>query len=334
MSITATGYQAPATERVGLVPSVYDSVVLIGAGETPILSSIGTSPVKGITHSWITDKLKDPKKNAQLEISDFSGGDASTKQKTSNSVQIFTNEVQVSKTMTAVSTYGGKELEHEVGKKAKEHGLDLEYAMFGLGRDANVKTSVFKAPVDRTDVVAGEMAGFFYFLAKGDTSFSSNARGNVLAFDTAGDWTDENPGTNDFTVLDEDILGQILQPIWDAGETPKDVYIGADLKRAINKIATRQFGNEKHVNSSVVSLDTDFGIVNFRLHRYLSAKYGLGDVLLAGNFEYAKNGLLIPTDLEDVITSKTAKSKRYYTECTLEVRNADAFSAGVGLKSA
>ena len=47
----------------------------------------------------------------------------------------------------------------------------MEYAIFGLGRDADVKKSVFKAPSVRTDATAGEMAGLFYFLAKGLSSF-------------------------------------------------------------------------------------------------------------------------------------------------------------------
>ena len=47
MAITSTGYQAPATSRQGLKPSVYDKIILIGADETPILSLIDTSDVKG-----------------------------------------------------------------------------------------------------------------------------------------------------------------------------------------------------------------------------------------------------------------------------------------------
>ena len=171
------------------------------------------------------------------------------------------------------------------------------------------------------------MAGLFYFLAKGAKAFTGGKRGNVMAFDSTGDWSGEA------TVLTEKILSNLLQNIWDEGATPKDVFIGADLKAAINKIATRQFGNEKNINSSVVSLDTDFGKVNFRLHRYLSSKYGLGDCIIAGDFEYMKNGLLVPTELTDVTTSKTAIQKRYYTEGCLEVRNADAFVIGVGLKA-
>ena len=139
MAITTTGFQAPATKREGLKPSVYENIILIGADETPILKLIGTSSVKGIEHSWLTDSLATPKKNAQLEISDFDDQIKSSVQKTSNAVQIFTSNVSVSRSMQAVATYGGKELERETAKRAKEHKLDMEYALFGLGRDADVK---------------------------------------------------------------------------------------------------------------------------------------------------------------------------------------------------
>jgi len=171
------------------------------------------------------------------------------------------------------------------------------------------------------------MGGFFHYLAKGATTFTNGKRGNVITKDDVGDWSG-NP-----TTLDETVLHELLQTVWDSGETPRDVFLGAALKPAINAMASRQFGNEKSVNTSVVSVDTDFGKVNFRMHRMLSEANGLGDTLLAGNFEYSKMGLLYPTEIEDVKTDKTAKAKRIYTEGCLEVRNADAFVAGVGLKA-
>ena len=119
-AITTTGFQAPATKREGLKPSVYENIILIGADETPILKLIGTSSVKGIEHSSLTDSLAAPKKNAQLEISDFDDQIKSSVQKTSNAVQIFTSNVSVSRSMQVVATYGGKELEREIAKRAKE----------------------------------------------------------------------------------------------------------------------------------------------------------------------------------------------------------------------
>nr|WP_269747329.1 hypothetical protein [Campylobacter aviculae] len=65
------------------------------------------------------------------------------------------------------------------------------------------------------------MAGIFHFVAKDKESFENKRRGNVLAFDEAGDWS----GTA--TELTEDKLNQILQTIWDSGVTPKDVFLGA-----------------------------------------------------------------------------------------------------------
>lgn len=334
MAITSTEFQSPATQRVGLIPSVYDKIILVGANDTPIMSMIGTSVVKGITHSWITDTLKKPSKNAQLEISSFVGEQKSTKQQNTNATQIFTTDIMVSQTMQEVATYGGKELENEVAKATKVHKLDIEYAILGLGRDASAKVSVLKSPQIREAAKPGEMAGLFYYAAKGETAFKDkNGRkeqGNIIAF---GSCDGNKWGVGDCVTLTEDVLHQVLQRVWESGATPKDIFIGAELKKALNKMASRQFSNEKFINSSVVSLDTDFGKVNFRLHRFLSKEYGLEDCLIAGDFSYAKMGLLKPTFLSDVSTDKTAIAKRYYTEGCLEVRNADAFAIGVGLKA-
>ena len=330
MAISSTGYQSPAVSREGLVPSVHDSVILIGAQETPLLNLCGTSPVEGITHSWIIDKMPTPTNTPQLELSSFVGDQKATKQKNTNAVQITTTEVMVTKTMQKAKTYGGNELAHETQKQAKSHAIKLEYSMFGLGLNANAKLSVFQAPVVRTDAVAGQSAGLFYFAGKGASSFSSGLRGNVQAFDSTKDWA----GTG--TALTWDIFNQILQPIWAAGEMPKDIFVGSALKSKINAFikdyGLRYVNNGDKSFSPVVSkIETDFGTVNIHMHRFLTSQYGLGDVVIAGNFDYVKQGLLIPTEFTDVPTDKTAIAKRYYTECTLECRNADALSIGVGL---
>ena len=147
MAITTTGFQAPATKREGLKPSVYENIILIGADETPILKLIGTSSVKGIEHSSLTDSLAAPKKNAQLEISDFDDQIKSSVQKTSNAVQIFTSNVSVSRSMQAVATYGGKELESETAKKVKEQSL-LKTSLINLQANSwsDLKTAKASPP--------------------------------------------------------------------------------------------------------------------------------------------------------------------------------------------
>lgn len=326
--VTTSGNKNTTTgANVAVIESIYDKIQLIGSDETPLMSLIGTSTVSNIKHAWLIDSLANPSRNPRLEISDFVGNGASTKQKKENAVEIFTDDIMVSKTMEKVAMHGGKELPYQTAKKIKEHKLGIEMALLGLGRDANAKVSVFKDPIVRDTAVAGEMAGIFHFLAKGAASFTAGKRGNVLAYDANRDWSGAT------TVLDWNKFNEILQQAYNAGETPKDIFVGAKLKGAINGFASRQLGNENKYNGAIKSIETDFGTVNIRLHRMLSDAYGLGDVLLAGNFDYMKNGLLYSTEIEDVTTSKTATAKRIYTECTLEVRNADAFVVGVGLKA-
>lgn len=328
MAITSTGYEAPATARVGLKPSVLDKIIMLGDFETPIMAKAGRCKINSLKHAWITDKFKAPKYNAHLEVTGFDTTAASTKQKTENAVQIFKDEVFVSDSMQQIATYGGNELAHETGKVGKEHAKDLEYSFFGLGRDADPRLSVFEAPTIRTDAVAGEAAGIMHFLAKGDATFTNSKRGNVIS--GGADWANITP----LEVLTWDAFNSILQVIYDNGATPKDVYVGAALKKAINAFVTRQLGNEAAANKRITSLETDFGTVNIMMHRYLSDAYGMGDVVLAGDFEYAKFGTLIDTNLKDVNTDKTGTAKRFYTEGTWEISNADAFAAGVGFKAA
>ncbi len=328
MALPSMGHTPPATENVKLKPSIYEKIIKIGATETPLLNKIGTSSVSSpLLHSWITDTFEEPKKNANLELSKFVGETKNTTQKTSNATQIFITEAMVSKALLKANQYGGNEMEYQIGKKTIEHKKDIEFALFGLGRDKDTKKSVFKEFIQAGENTSGEMAGLFYYIAKGKNAFTDGKRGNVLAFDEARDWSGVP------SELNEDKLNQILQTIWDSGATPKDVFLGADLKAAINKLATRILGNETKLVGKVVSLETDFGTINFHMHRLLSAKYGLGDVLIAGDFEYMKHGLYIPTNIEDVPTDITGKAKRFYTQSTLEIRNADAFAIGVGLCS-
>ena len=49
--------------------------------------------------------------------------------------------------------------------------------------------------------------------------------------------------------------------------------------------------------------------------------------------DYMKEAMLVSTMLDEVPSSKTAESKRYYTSTCLEIRNSDAFAIGCGLSA-
>ncbi|MCI5968169.1 DUF5309 family protein [Helicobacter sp.] len=336
MAITTTEFDnAKTKERTGLVPSVYEGIVQIGASDTPILSMIGSENVTNISHSWHIDTLREPKNDAKPELYEYAKDTPkSSVQKNFNAVQKHISQYEITDTQEAVKTYGGVDQENYLrGKTAKEHALDIEFSFFGLGNNpSDAKTDVFSEPhIRNAQTDPGKSAGIFHFLAKGADAFDKGWRGNICAFDTSNDWQGQ---ASDLTW---DKLMLALENIWKKGETPRTLFVGSKLKHKINKFVS-DFGSrvtnnkDKGFAPTISTLDTDFGVVEVRLHRFLSEQYGLGDVLLAGNFEYMKNGLLISTTHKPYETGRTSKGFAFHTESTLIVRNADAFVIGVGLK--
>ncbi len=326
MAITSTSYPQANLPSTGTKPSVYEGIILVGSDETPMLKAMGTSAVTNTSHSWVIDKIGDPERTPENEISSLNTTQVNHKQNNSNAVEIFKTELFVSKTMTQIKAYGGNELEHEVAKKAKEHKKLLEQMILGLNRDNDPKISLLKEPIHRSENQPGEAAGMFYFVAKDETTFTNGKKGNITAYDSSKDWT----GTK--STMDWNKFNTILQQTYNAGETVKDVFVGTTLKARINSFVNRNYSDQTTYVGRLVALETDFGTVNIHLSRFMNQENALDDTIIAGNFDYAKVGLLYPTELAEVHTDKTGVAKRYYTEATLELRNADAFSIGVGLK--
>ena len=77
------------------------------------------------------------------------------------------------------------------------------------------------------------------------------------------------------------------------------------------------------------------GVIIFRdTCLVLSVTVHITPVVLAENKEgVTEPPCFLVRVISEVSTDKTAIAKRYYTEGCLEVRNADAFAIGVGLKA-
>lgn len=315
MAFTTTGAQSGYTAGVELKPSVLDAIVLQGAVDVPLMKAIGRGNYANpITHSWITDRYRGAKKNAKMEISTPAGDTKSTKQKSSNFTQIFTDDIEVSKSKAKASQYGAKEMEYQTGKTSKEHAIDLEYSLLGLHR-----TTVFTDGVQRTEAVAGEMAGIFHYIPTAN-------RVEKAAMDAV---------MGNRVPLTWDIFCEILQKAWEQGAEVNKVFVGAHLKGTINSLAKDFLIHEtgtKTFDPRITKVATDFGVVDVHLHRMFNETNKLASTILAGDFSYAKWMSYIDTHIEDVPTNKTAKVKRIYTEGTLEVRNNDMFACGYGLK--
>ena len=300
---------------VGNKPSVLDVVLLQGATVTPFLSMIGRGSVTNILHSWITDKVRDARDNAQIEVSTTHNLPQGSKQKTSNVTQIFTNYVQVSFSEQGVSTYGQSELAHQLNKCAKEHTLDIERALLGLNN-----ASVFDAYTERQlNNVASKMAGVFHYVPDAHRFNKGGAKKVKLTL----------ASLNDFLI-----------PVWENNNTllELNVFCSALLKRKVNDIAKDYLvhnNKDKEINYTVTKIYTDFGIVNFIPHRMFNKQNKLDDVMLAFDKSLISFKTLSKTGATNqtkMPSTETADVYRTYTEGTLEVKDNFALSSAEGIE--
>lgn len=318
---------------VGNKPSVLDLVKLQGAWDTPLFSSFKSGKASQINHSWLTDTLRAYGSNAQLEGKGTANYSAGSKVLHTNTMQIFHTDVKVSYSQEATQTYGAKSLQHELMKGAKEHAMDIEFALLGLHNqtDADVTSAtanlgLFASYTARvSDTTAGKMAGIFNFIPRANRIGTTDGPSVDL---------DYVVGTTGVT-LTYDLFQSILEPIWAAGGEAKTVYVGSALKKKINSFdsgntqVSRVINDSNNYDPRVTKISTDFGIVDVKLSRFFKAGSGLERTILAGDFSTCTTRNLIATKLEPVSSSDTAMVKRYYTECTLEVLNPDLIACGM-----
>ena len=312
--------------KVGNKPSILDLVKLRGAWDTPLFSSFKSGKAVQINHSWLTDTLRPYKDNAQFEISDTATYSSGSKVLNTNTMQIFTTDVKVSKSQQATATYGAKSLQHELMKSAKEHAMDIEYALLGLGNQTDTATNagLFADYTERVgNGTAGKMAGIFKWIP------------DANSVNTTGSDVSRVAGTD--ATLTYDMFQSILLPVWQEGGSASAVYVGPSLKKEINKfdvgnaMVTRVINDSNTYDPRITRVSTDFGIVDVKLHRFFIPQNGLDKVILAGEFSTCTVRNLIATNVEAVSNSDTADVKRYYTEATLEVLNPDLIACGLGL---
>lgn len=303
--------------KISHKPSIIDAIIKQGVKNVPLLDALGSKDIASYHHSWLTDRYRDAKDNAQLEVSGFGDAITPTKQKTHNICQIVTNDLDVSWRQQDIAQYGEAELPYQRAKVGIEHAKDLEYQLLGLGN-----VDVFAEPKEMTSTQAGRMAGFFYFVPDEHRKKFGNGSGSVTPVE--------------FTL---NHLHQMLEPVWKRGGIDDGnfrVYMGNQLKNRVNGWIEKQpnlrqqFANGT-ISPLVTKIETDFGTIDIYLHR-LFAGDALKDKVLIGNFDESKICYLRRTELSEISSEKTATFERYYTDFTLEVTNADYFACGTGLK--
>lgn len=107
---------------------VLNAVEILTARETMIFNMLGKTSAKESTHHYLTDTLKTPAANAQLESDDYSYIARSTPTRLSNIIQHIHVPFVVSDVQRNIEHYHGRdELERQTEKALMEFANDAEF---------------------------------------------------------------------------------------------------------------------------------------------------------------------------------------------------------------
>lgn len=365
-----TGLQG--TNRPNDKRSVVEAIEFIGREDTPLLSKLSTGQkATNNRHGWLQRKVSEADRKPVAEVSGFTGGTKPSTQRLDNATEIFKHEDFISQAAKDTVTYGASEQSLMDRDLVLKHKKTMEQAILGIGRAVITGTSNYTyTPLDADPSIAGkmsliaapkfrsgdgtnaadasQMAGIFHYLANTGKlqseidsgnfrdlqDWSNKWLGNIKTFDSAGDMT----GTK--TTIDRKHINELIRKMTDYGVKPVngafDLYCGGDLLETITdmyKDLRRGTMQDKEIGYQVEVIITPFGKARIQYHQDFNAANGLDDVLLIGNFSYAQKSFLTDTYKTNPSSDTTADLVRYYSDMTLAIRNAFAFSAGFGLKA-
>ena len=365
-----TGLQG--TNRPHDKRSVVEAIEFIAREDTPLLSKLSTGQkATNNRHGWLQRKVSEADRKPVAEVSGFTGGTKPSTQRLDNATEIFKHEDFISQAAKDTVTYGASEQSLMDRDLVLKHKKTMEQAILGIGRTVITGTSNYTyTPLDADPSIAGkmsliaapkfrsgdgtnaadasQMAGIFHYLANTGKlqseidsgnfrdlqDWSNKWLGNIKTFDSAGDMT----GTK--TTIDRKHINELIRKMTDYGVKPVngafDLYCGGDLLETITdmyKDLRRGTMQDKEIGYQVEVIITPFGKARIQYHQDFNAVNGLDDVLLVGNFSYAQKSFLTDTYKTNPSSDTTADLVRYYSDMTLAIRNAFAFSAGFGLKA-
>lgn len=277
-------------------------ISMISPEETPFVSSIGKTKATATKHEWLQDTLSAANKdNAAAEGADASDTTLVAPVRISNQAQIFTKDVRVSGTLSAVSTAGtSDELARQIARAGKEIKRDIESALVSANPSVAVGTR--------------KLGGAEAFIK---TNALHGANGITAGF-SAGAVGAVTDGTK--RALTETMFVTALQGIWNEGGDPKKVIAPGTLK---SKVSTFVGGGTKQQNAKDATVyqavdiyKSDFGTVDILPHRFMDT-----DVVIAFDPELWNQAIVRNLKKEEL--AKTGDSSKFMlvTELTLECLN-------------
>lgn len=326
-STTLFGTLSGVNNREDLI----DLITLLDPYETPFYSLVQKGVALHTLHEWQTEALAATATGGGTTYAEgaaFSAAGIQGRTRVNNLCEIFRKDIQVSNTQRAVRPAGIKdEYLHQVQVGIKEIGRDIEITLFqGAAGSATGGTGALRT-----------MNTLRNFISTNFFSTSSTAIGATgVGFSTTS-WA-----------LGEVMFNSILERCYLAGGRIDTVFVNGSQKRQISRFgASVSYGSAvvrrnidasaKKIVAGVDSYDSDFGVVNVILNRFVGTTEGgagLGTVnpdnrLFAMQMDSWEIAVLRPLKHVPLPPGGDAVRGMVLTELTL-VSYAEKWSAMVG----
>ncbi len=278
--------------------SLLDIITNISPKETQLLSGLARSKASNTLHEWVTDTLKTPAANAQVEGSAASFANRTNPTRVVNWTQIVRVDFDVSDSERARNYPAFQDrYRYEMSKAMDEWKNDAEFALM------------------RSTLATG--------LGSGTARSMTGLKAAITTVTTS------QSGVS----LSENTLNAYLQNAWNQGGRVDEIYVGAALKRRISGFtanATKQYDqNDKRLINTVDMYTSDFGVTKLFLHRYVfqSGDVGAGDIVGIQNDKFRVAYYREP---EHVPLSKVGSSTRGMVEGELTLEYLAENSSFIG----
>lgn len=299
-------------EAIGNREDLTDRIYDISPLDTPIMSGIGRSVARAVTHEWQTDSLAAAAADAAQEGDDAPGNTAAPTTRVRNICQIFTKDARVSGTQEAVNKAGRRsELAYQTEKRVKELKRNMETAF-----TANVGVGAGDATTART------LRGLPSWLSS-NTSFDTSSTVGANAT------TDVNARTDgDVRLFIESYLDDVMESAADNGGEPSMLVLPSNSKRRVSKDFVGRSNSREQVtvgtiNSKVTVYMSDFGDLAVFYERFMRKRdvFCIDPGMMATAF-------LRPFRTWELAKTGDSERRQILAEATLEVRN-EAAHAGI-----